>query len=488
MHHHCCPTDDLRDYLALPYAEMEEKNLEMKQLRQDRKSEDVCRKKILKYLEGEKRVKAVTVAFSNMHGRLHMLDYDKKFFLGGYDNLTFDGSSIEGFSELGESDLRFKVDWSSFRWMPADIFGAGKVVIFAFVRNQDGTQYPGDFRGRLAELTDQMHKKDGHMVYMAPEIEGFLLKGEDAEQNYESKAGFEPVTRGGYFNALPQDDLRLFIDTVAEAQRAMGFENEKDHGEVGPAQFEINFRYAEVLTTCDQILLYKLIARQVAKLMGHTASFLPKPVVGINGSGMHSNMSIAKGSKNLFFDKKGKYNLSDLAHKFATGVMYYAQETCLTYVPSVNSYRRLDPNYEAPNEILMSPSNRGAVIRVPIGNEKSARIEVRAVSPDSNPYLACFALIQSGLAGVNASKKAYADMEKLVGKKRILWGNIYEALAAFKNSQFLKDTMGAENHRKYFELKEEVARRCPHDLGTKIKTREVLDHHEVSNQAIWATF
>ena len=478
----------LRHFLALNYDELEMMNLEMKKMRLARKSDDACKKKVLQYLKSEDRVKAVTVAFPNLHGRLHMLDYDKDFFMDAHDNLTFDGSSIEGFSDLGESDLRFRVDWGSFRWMPADIFGAGKVIIFAFVRNQDGSQYPGDFRGRLKEYLDELYKKHGHIVLCAPEVEGFLFKGVDAEQRYESKTGFTPATRGGYFNALPQDDLRKFIDTVAEVQRAMGFENEKDHGEVAPAQFEINFKYSEILDTCDQICLYKLISRQVAKLMGYTASFIPKPTVGVNGSGMHSNMSIGKGGKNLFFKKKKEGNLSEMAERFANGIMYYANEMCLMFVPSVNGYRRLDPNFEAPNAIKMSASDRGSMVRIPIGNEKSARIEVRSVSPDANPYLVYFGFVKAGYAGMDASAKTYKEMVTTNNKKRILWGNIYEALRGFKGSKFLKDTLGEENHAKYYDLKEEVAHRSPKALGEHVKTSEIIFHHEVTNQDLWSKF
>ncbi len=481
-------SESLRDFLLLSYSELEKKNLEMKKFRLQRKSEGFFRERIVKYLKGEMRIKAVTVAFCDLEGRLHMLDYDKKFFLTSHDNLTFDGSSIHGFSNLGESDLRFKVDWGSFRWMPADIFGPGKVFIFAFVRNQDGSQYSGDFRGRLKDLTDELYKKKGHTVLMSPEIEGFLMRGIDAEQNYHSQDGFELATRGGYFNALPKDELRQFIDTTAEVQRAMAFENEKDHGEVAPAQFEINFKYTEILNTCDQILLYKLIARQVAKLMGCTASFLPKPVVGINGSGMHCNISISKGTKNIFYSKGGKDSLSESAIKFAHGILYYANDLCLTINASVNSYRRLDPNYEAPNEIMMSPSNRGAMIRVPIGNEKSARIEVRSVAPDSNPYLASFCLLQAGLSGMDSSKKMYAEIEKTLGKKRVLWGNVGGALKAFKASGFLQKALGTENHKKYTDLKQEIAHRSPAELGTIIKTGEVIYHHEVTNQMLWNSF
>src|SRR6185295_6889574 len=477
----------LREFLTLSYQELELKNLEFKELRTSGKSAEFFQKKVIAYLESERRVKAVTIAFCDLEGKLHMLDYDKKFFLESYENLTFDGSSVRGFTPQSESDLRFKVDWSSFRWLPADIFGSGKVIIFAFVREQDGSQYPSDFRGRLAEYLEELQKKHGYTAYLSPEVEGFLLEGIDAEQNYYSDTGFQLVTKGGYFSALPQDPLRRFIDTVAEVQRSMAFENEKDHGEVGPSQFEINFKYGEVLQICDQILLYKLIARQVAKLMGYTATFLPKPVSGINGSGMHCNMSINSGKKNLFYDRQRTDGISALAEKFLTGILYYAPELCLTINPSVNSYRRLDPHFEAPNEIMRSAKNRGAMIRIPIGNERSARIEVRSVAPDTNPYLGIFSILKAGFSAIEASEKDYKNMLQVALKNpvRKLWGNIYEATASFAGSAFLKKALGDESHAKYLALKEQAAARSPKELGAKIKTGEIIYHHEVTNQMLW---
>ncbi|MFA5821273.1 MAG: glutamine synthetase beta-grasp domain-containing protein, partial [Candidatus Gracilibacteria bacterium] len=271
-------------FLQLSYAELEEMNLEVKHERIAGKTDEYFKNKFLKYLAAEAGIKAVTVCFSDMEGRLHVLDYDKKFLLGDYENLTFDGSSIRGFTAQSESDLRLKVDWGTFRWLPADIFGAGKVLVFSYVCDKDGSIYDGDFRANLGKLMDELGE-EGIAVNVAPEIEGFLFKGLNAEQYYDEKVGFDLATQSGYFNCLPQDVLRLFIDKFAETQRAMGFENEKDHPEVAPAQFELNFKYCPALDTADQIQIYKLLARQIAKTMGYTACFLPKPIQGMNGSG-----------------------------------------------------------------------------------------------------------------------------------------------------------------------------------------------------------
>lgn len=481
--------DSLQDLLELSYKELKARNLKIKQDKKNGKTREQFREEALQTLQNEEGVKAVMVAFSDLEGKLHLLDYDKEFVIGAIDNLTFDGSSVNGFSTLDKSDLRLTPDWSSMRWMPSDVFGGGKVLVFANVHDQDGQPFMSDFRAQLMGMTDSLLSQ-GITVNAAPEIEGFLFAGVDAEQMYHEDEGFEMVTEGGYFNTLPQDELRKFIDKVAEVQRAMGFENEKDHPEVAPSQFEVNFKYTDILQTCDQILLYKLVSRQVAKHMGYTASFLPKPVTGINGSGMHSNMSLEKDSKNVFYDPAGQFGLSATANRFLTGILKYAEDMCLSFCPSVNSYRRLDPNFEAPNEIKVSTVDRGSMIRVPLGNEKSARIEVRSVSPDSNPYLAYYLILSAGFKAMNASEDEYTRMknEMDMGGKKILPGNIYDAIDLFTASEFITQTLGAENKKKYLELKQDAADRSPRALGTLVKNGEVLFHHEITNQVIASRF
>src|ERR1700729_312424 len=165
----------------------------------------------------------------------------------------------------------------------------------------------------------------------------------------------------------------------------MGFQNEKDHPEVAPSQFEINYGYGEVVAAADQIQLYKLLCRQIANNMGYTACFLPKPVVGVNGSGMHTNVSVSKGKTNLFWDPQGDEKISKFAWKFVDRILSHGHDLCLVLNPSVNAYRRLDPHFEAPNQIIASAVDRGSMIRVPIGNSKSMRVEVRSVGPHAHP-------------------------------------------------------------------------------------------------------
>lgn len=473
----------LRDFLEIPYDQLEELNLESKDQRDQRadpqKTADLRRK----YLTDEKRIKAVTVCFSDLEGRLHMLDYDKKFLLKAGDHLTFDGSSIRGFTEITESDLKLDLDWTSFYWMPSDIFGPGKVIVFAKVLNRDGSPFEADFRGRLIAYCDELYERDKTVAYFSPEVEGFLFKGINAERRYHETGSFEFISTGGYYHSLPQDSLRQFIDASAEVQRAMAFCNEKDHPEVGPSQFEMNFTYSQAPIAADQIQLYKLICRQVANVQGMTASFLPKPVTGVNGSGMHSNISIAKNGKNLFHDKKGDEGLSKLGWQFVDRILNAADDLCLVLNSSVNSYRRLDPNYEAPNEIKASGINRSAMIRIPFANERAARIEVRSISPDANPYLLYYMLLKTGLEG--------ADPERSDEKRprtRFLPDNIQAALRMFKRSEFATGVMGEHAHGKYAQLKRMAADRCPKELGDRIKPGEIVYHHEVTNQMLWSMF
>ncbi len=472
----------LKNFLEIPYDVLEEMNLKASE-KAGTVSSAVLEKEYRTYLTGEKRIKAVTLCFSDIEGRFHMLDYDKLYFLDSADNLTFDGSSIRGFSVQQESDLRLGVDWSSILWLPSDVFGPGKVIFFANVLNRDKTPYESDFRGQLMNLTKEMKKKDGLTAYVAAEVEGFLVDELNAEQNYREEEGFKLISTGGYFHSLPLDRLKIFIDAAAEAQRAMGFKNEKDHPEVAPSQFELAFSYADAVLACDRIQLYKLVCRQIAANQGMTATFLPKPVAGINGSGMHINLSFSKAGKNIFYKKEGDEGLSPLAWNAISRFLNHAPELSLLLNSSVNSYRRLDPHFEAPNQIKVSSVDRSSMIRIPAGNEKSARIEIRSVAPDSNPYIVIYALLKTALEGEPLLKD-----ENKRDRLRYLPGNINDAIKLFKGSDFLKKTLGEKTHEKLISYKQEAADRSPKELGSIVKKSEVIYHHEITNQMLWGKF
>src|SRR5271167_196432 len=471
-------SDVLRNFIEMPYAELEERNLAAKDQRKRHVPAEQIREERLKYLTDEKHIKAVTVVFSDLEGRLHMLDYDKKFIIKSDDNLTFDGSSIRGFTAQRESDLRLGIDWGSFYWVPSDVFGAGKVLVFGEVIAKDGKPYTADIRGVLKSYANGLFEQKGYTLNAANEIEGFLFKGTDAERRYHETHSFEYVNTGGYYHSLPGDPLRTFIDTTAEVQRAMGFQNEKDHPEVAPSQFEINYSYTDVVGAADQIQLYKLVCRQVANKMGLTASFLPKPVVGVNGSGMHTNVSVSKDGRNLFWDPKGQEKLSKPGWSFVDRILTHGNDLCLLMNSSVNAYRRLDPHFEAPNQLKASPVDRGAMIRIPIGNERSMRVEFRSVAPDANPYLVMFSIFRTGLEGDTAKIKNLRQAE------RFLPDNIYTALENFEKAEWTTKLLGGDVKSRYLDLKEASADRCPRLLGTFVKAQEVQFHHEVYNQIL----
>jgi glutamine synthetase len=472
-------TQPLRDFLEISYEELEELNLEAKSKRLNHTPMDKLREERMKYLHDEKRIKAVTVCFSDLEGRLHMLDYDKKFLLKSADNLTFDGSSVRGFSQQAESDLRLSIDWSAFYWLPSDVFSPGKVLVFGEVLERDGSPYSADLRSILKQFCAEQLEQNGYTFNLSNEIEGFVFKGRHAEQRYIETGEFEFVSTGGYYHSLPGDTLRSYIDRAAEVQRAMGFANEKDHPEVAPSQFEMNYSYAEAIIAADQVQLYKLIARQTAQQLDLTASFLPKPVTGINGSGMHTNMSISDKDKNLFYQADGKDGVSAAAWDFVKRILTHGRDICLILNPSVNSYRRLDPHFEAPNQIKASAIDRGSMVRIPIGNSRSARIEVRSIAPDVNPYLAIYTLFRTGLEG---------EISDNLPPDAILPDNIYDAIDDFQASAYTEWLLGADIRERYASLKRMSADRCPRLLGSRIKRSEIQFHHEVTNQFYWNRF
>jgi glutamine synthetase len=216
--------------------------------------------------------------------------------------------------------------------------------------------------------------------------------------------------------------------------------------------------------------------------MGMTASFLPKPVTGVNGSGMHTNVSITKGGKNLFWDANGEEKISTMAWGFVDKILTHGNDLCLLLNASVNAYRRLDPHFEAPNQIKASATDRGSMVRIPIGNEKSARVEVRSVGPDANPYMVLYSVFKSGLDGKTS------DIANLRQAERYLPDNIYTALEDFRSAEWTTELLGADVKERYADLKQASADRCARLLGTIVKAPEIQFHHDVYNQLLWGQF
>jgi len=235
-----------------------------------------------------------------------------------------------------------------------------------------------------------------------------------------------------------------------------------------------------VVAAADQIQLYKLICRQIATKMGYSVSFLPKPVVGVNGSGMHTNVSVMQNGKNIFWDPNGPEKMSAFAWDFVDRILTHGNDICLMLNSSVNAYRRLDPHFEAPNQIKASAVDRGSMIRIPIGNERSARVEVRSVAPDANPYMVLLSVFKTGIEG--------DKVEGLRDAERYLPDNIYDAMDNFMKAEWTDKLLGSDVKKRYAELKQASADRCPRLLGTFVKAPEVQYHHEVYNQFLWNMF
>lgn len=482
--------DGLRNFLRLPYEQLEEMNLEAQERAQSGSSSQECKDYYLEYLKAERRIKAVTVCFPDLEGRLHLLDYDKNYLIRVEGDVSFDGSQIRGFSVKRESDLLLSVDWASFRWLPSDIFGPGKVMVFGEITHADGLPYYADTRSLLKRELERLRHERNLTAKVSTELEGVLFRGRNAEQRYSTisqsfASEFEFVSSGGYYNALPQDELRRFIDRLAEAQRALGFGNEKDHPELVPSQFELSYAYADPLWAADLIQLYKLVARQAAAIEGFTASFLPKPVQGVKSNGMSTAISLWEGEKNCFFDERGDDRLSKFGWDFCDRLLNSANEICLILNSSVNSYRRLVDDRVPANQIKASPTERGVMIRIPSMNQDTARLEIRSVAPDANPYLAFYALLKGGLEGA-ATDLSEAELKR--PRTRFLPLNINDALRHFKGSQLMKEALSEDVHASYLDLKQQVADRSPRELGSIIKSGEILFHHEVTNQLLWSEF
>ncbi|MFN7919122.1 MAG: hypothetical protein U0Q16_03440 [Bryobacteraceae bacterium] len=237
-----------------------------------------------------------------------------------------------------------------------------------------------------------------------------------------------------------------------------------------------------MVSAADQIQLWLICRPQVATSMGLTASFLPKPVVGVNGSGMHTNVSVSKNGKNIFWDPKGEEKLSKFGWSFVDRILTHGNDICLLLNASVNAYRRLDPHFEAPNQIIASPVDRGSMVRIPIGNERSSRVEVRSVGPDANPYMVMLSVFKTGLEGSISKEK------NLRQAKRYLPDNIYDALANFRGAEWTTALLGEDVKGRYADLKQGSADRCARLLGTIVKAQEVQFHHEVYNQYLWNQF
>jgi len=411
---------------------------------------------ILKIVK-EKNIKFINLWFVDVLGKLKSFSITPRELDGAFkEGMGFDGSSIEGFARIFESDLIAKPDPSTFAIMPWRPEEEGSARMLCDVLNPDGTPYEGDPRYILKRNLEVL-KKQGLNYFVGPELEYFYFK---------SDVSPEIIDEGGYFDTVPLDLARdLRRETILILEK-MGIKVEYSHHEVAPSQHEIDLRYQEALAMADYVMTYKVVVKQVAHAHGLYASFMPKPIADVNGSGMHTHMSLFSGDKNMFYDGKDKYHLSATAKHFIAGVLKHVPEICVVTNQWINSYKRLVPGFEAPAYISWARRNRSALVRVPMykpGKELATRIELRFPDPACNPYLAFAAMLAAGLEGVDKKYPLPEPIEKDIfhmteeerEKEGIksLPGSLIEAIETAEKSPLLKKTLGEHVFTKLIENK-----------------------------------
>lgn len=374
--------------------------------------------------------------------------------------IAFDGSAIEGFMRISESDMYLQPDPGTFAIYPWTMDSSRTARIICDVLLPDGHPFPGDPRYVLKRARSEAEKL-GYSMYAGAEAEFFLFR-----RTPNGHASLELHDRGSYFDLTPLDQGEEARADIVVALEQMGFEIEAAHHEVAPSQHEIDFRYADVLRTADNIVTIRFVVKTIAMQHGLHATFMPKPIYGINGSGMHTHISLWRGSKNAFYDPQDPYGLSDIARHFLAGIIEHIGAITALANPLVNSYKRLVPGYEAPVNISWARINRSALIRIPASNtpETSTRIELRSPDPSCNPYLAYAAILMSGLDGIkrklappdpveeNIYELTQAEREERgIGS---LPGSLDEALNALKRDTIVQAALGEHILERYLEAKE----------------------------------
>ncbi|OAH53948.1 MULTISPECIES: type I glutamate--ammonia ligase [Bacillaceae] len=414
----------------------------------------------IKRLAGEENVKFIRLQFTDILGTIKNVEIPVSQLDKALDNkMMFDGSSIEGFVRIEESDMNLYPDldtWVVFPWTAEK----GKVArLICDIYMPDGTPFAGDPRTNLKRVLKEMEELGFTNFNLGPEPEFFLFK---LDQNGDPT--LELNDNGGYFDLAPTDlGENCRRDIVLELEE-MGFEIEASHHEVAPGQHEIDFKYADVVTACDEIQTFKLVVKTIARKHGLHATFMPKPLFGVNGSGMHCNMSLFKEGQNAFFQEDGQLQMSETAYQFIAGTLKHAEAFTAITNPTVNSYKRLVPGYEAPCYVAWSGQNRSPLIRIPASRGMSTRVEVRSVDPAANPYLAMAVLLKAGLDGIKnqltpppaVDRNIYAmDKEEREAEGvRDLPATLAAALEALKNSSTIKDALGEHILEHFIEAKE----------------------------------
>jgi glutamine synthetase len=396
----------------------------------------------------DEKVRFLRLVFSDIHGVVKNVEIpDSQFDRALAGQIMFDGSSIEGFVRIQESDMLLKPDLETLRIFPQDGGQDRVALLICDVANPDDTPFDGDPRGVLRRVRDRAAKL-GYRAMMGTEAEFFL---------FQRGADGSPTTithdQGAYFDLSPVDRGETARREMINMLEKMGFEVEAGHHEVAPGQHEIDFRYADSLTTADNLILFRLIVKMVALRHDLHASFMPKPLHGVNGSGMHTHQSLfGRDNKNAFFGPEAEWQLSDIARWYIGGVLAHAKGFCAVTNPTINSYKRLVPGYEAPVNIAWSERNRSPLARVPARRGAGTRVEVRMPDPSCNPYLAFAAMLAAGLDGIErkidpgppVNKDIFNMSERERRRLRIenLPGDLKEAVDELQKDRVILDTLG----------------------------------------------
>ncbi|EWG10412.1 type I glutamate--ammonia ligase [Cytobacillus firmus] len=417
-------------------------------------------KEDIKRIAEEENVKFVRLQFTDILGTIKNVEIPISQLEKALDNkMMFDGSSIEGFVRIEESDMNLYPDldtWVVFPWTAEK----GKVArLICDIYNPDGTPFLGDPRSNLRRILQEMEELGYSDFNLGPEPEFFLFKLDQA-----GEPTLELNDNGGYFDLAPTDlGENCRRDIVLELEE-MGFEIEASHHEVAPGQHEIDFKYADALTACDQIQTFKLVVKTIARKHGLHATFMPKPLFGVNGSGMHCNVSLFKDGKNAFFNETGDLQLSEDARHFIAGIINHATAFTAVTNPIVNSYKRLVPGYEAPCYVAWSAQNRSPLIRIPASRGVSTRVEVRSVDPAANPYLAMAVLLKAGLDGIKNKLTPPAPVDRniyVMNKQereeegiKDLPATLAAALDELKKDEVIVSALGEHIFEHFIEAKE----------------------------------
>ncbi len=417
----------------------------------------MTREEVLAHVE-ERDVKFIRLWFTDILGQLKSFAITKEQLGAALDHgMGFDGSSITGFNAIEESDMVAMPDPSTFAVLPYRPQEQAVARMFCDIQVPGGAPYEGDPRYVLRRAMERAKDMGFSHFYLGPELEFFYFK---------SPAGTETLDRGGYFDLTTLDAASDVRRETVLALEAMGIEVEYSHHEVGPSQHEIDMRYTDALQMADNVMTYRTVVKEVAHKHGYYATFMPKPLAGENGSGMHTHQSLFQGEQNAFFDADDEFFLSAVAKSFIAGQLRHAREMSCVFAQWVNSYKRLVPGYEAPVYIAWSRRNRSALIRVPVyhpGKERATRAEIRCPDPACNPYLTFAALLHAGLDGIEKGYELPAPMdtnlydlshgERMRAEIEALPESLGDAIELGAESELLLRAFGEHIHNRFVDIK-----------------------------------